>query len=106
MASSRPRLGINVDAGGAIADTDGVMQRYVVHITDFGCPRGTICTLMSSAARATIVRAAAASGYYSSLSESYARYDRDLFSGTLDDWGGSAAASLRPGTRPGVGRLI
>jgi hypothetical protein len=82
-------LGIEAEVDGALTDVKGREHRYVVHVADFGGPRGTICSVRHSAETdsATLRRLAHASGYhYAELADAYTTYDRSLFVATLDDW--------------------
>ena len=83
-------LGITVETDGSLIDEQGHSRRYVVHVADFGRAKGTVCSLIGSTETddgRALRRLAEEAGYFwSALGEGYARYRRELFIATLDDW--------------------
>jgi hypothetical protein len=77
-------LGIAVTAP---ASLDGEVCIALVH--EFGSPHGTAVVPRGGERESATVAAALAAGHYVSIvnADSYATYDRNLFVGTLDDWG-------------------
>ena len=77
-------LGVTVTAPAVV---DGEDCLALVH--GFGSPVGTAVVGRGTAQEYAVTAAAHALGHYVSVvnPDSYATYDRDLFVGTLDDWG-------------------
>jgi hypothetical protein len=82
-------LRISVAAPYELIDKSGAVPAVVVAwIGSFGSPQGTVVADLQSD-RNSVLSAARRQHQFCSFinAESYARYDRDLFTATLDDWG-------------------
>lgn len=71
-------LGIEVETSGE-----------AIVVLSFGRRQGTLCWMLHAAPGAEDLRSVAKQRgmFWSELSSSYLRYDRDLFIDTLNDWG-------------------
>jgi hypothetical protein len=79
-------LGVRVTAPFTLTKQSGDTETFEALIYDFGGPKGTI-TGRVIGHRSDSVKSRSESGYYASnLADSYRRYDRALFTATLDDW--------------------
>src|ERR1700689_410781 len=86
-------LGIRVSAPFAVQVPGHEPINYEAHIVDFGGPKGAVVGVLSD----KLDDCRATQGYYySNLSPSYRDYGRQHFIETLNDWGWSGPAELRP----------
>jgi hypothetical protein len=83
-------LQIRVDIPFTLVADEGEAEIYEGHVVDFGGPRGTVFGAIKNEHRKetdTIQDPRRNAGYYSAdLSNSYCRYNRQLFIDTLNDW--------------------
>jgi hypothetical protein len=77
-------LQIRVELPYSMIDSNGVRETFEVYLPDFGGPKGAVLGQIRSGE--SVRESRKQSGYYGSdLSETYRKYDRQLFIDTLDD---------------------
>ena len=89
-------LGLRLTAPFPHSAPDGRSFIYTALVHEFGAPKGALLTLL--AAGRSLADCPHADGYHVSLLslERYARYDRQLFIDTLDDFGYFGPEEMKP----------
>ena len=79
-------LGLRLTAPFTLVDpSDGAAYEVLALLHDFGTPRGTL--ILAAGDRTPVPPPSARAGYFfSKLEPVYARYDRQLWLDTLEDW--------------------
>lgn len=78
-------------------DTCFLLEGYeIILVKNYGSELGTIVVPIESGMKIDFEELQNKGFYVSQLSDSYKKYDKDLFIETLNDWGYYGAESLKP----------
>jgi hypothetical protein len=94
---AQQELGLVIEAPFVFTGSDGSPLTALVLVRMFGSPLGTLITSINDDFDAFFEEAKKAGYYCSALNPtSYAKYDKDVFMETLDDWGWYGEEEARP----------